>query len=150
MRRRVDAIRATLGRGSARRAGSVAAHARSCAGVTFTALVARAVRPRGSCRRSNRRTQGATHTGRTDDTTLSLLRVPAATALRKVPCRTEYQRGILARDDKGEWVVRITGQQGPGVLRSMSEANCFIVLEHGRGEVEAGELVQVQLFDGLT
>ena len=88
--------------------------------------------------------------GRTDDTALPLLRVPAATALRKVPGRTEYQRGILARDAKGEWAVRITGQQGSGVLRSMSEANCFIVLEHGRGKVEAGELVQVQVFDGLA
>ena len=46
--------------------------------------------------------------------------------------------------------MRTTGQQGSGVLRSMSEANCFIVLEHERGTVEAGEPVQVQLFEGLT
>ena len=38
-----------------------------------------------------------------------------------------------------------TGQQGSGVLRSMSEANCFIGLEHGRGSVKAGEQVDVQL-----
>jgi len=31
----------------------------------------------------------------------------------------------------------------------MEEANCFIVLEHERGSVNPGELVQVQLFDGL-
>jgi molybdopterin molybdotransferase len=36
------------------------------------------------------------------------------------------------------------------VLRSMSEANCFIVLEHERGSVKAGEQVQVQLFEGLA
>ena len=59
----------------------------------------------------------------------------AAENLRKVPGRTEYQRGILFRDE-GEWKVRTTGQQGSGVLRSMSEANCFIVLEHERGAVE--------------
>ena len=46
--------------------------------------------------------------------------------------------------------MRATGQQGSGVLRSMSEANCFIVLEHDRGSVQAGEAVQVQLFEGLT
>jgi molybdopterin molybdotransferase len=46
--------------------------------------------------------------------------------------------------------VRTTGQQGSGVLRSMSEANCFIVLEHERGPVQAGEPVQVQLFEGLV
>jgi molybdopterin biosynthesis enzyme len=68
-------------------------------------------------------------------------------ALRKAAGRTEYQRGILLRDD-GEWKVKTTGQQGSGVLRSMSEANCFIVLEHERGKVQAGELVQ--LFDGLA
>ena len=87
--------------------------------------------------------------GRTDDYTIPLLKVPAAQPLRKVPGRTEYQRGILFRED-GDWKVRTTGQQGSGVLRSMSEANCFIVLEHARGRVEAGEPVSVQLFDGLA
>jgi molybdopterin molybdotransferase len=66
--------------------------------------------------------------GRTDDWELPVLQVPSATALRKKPGRTEFQRGILARGDDGRWSVRITGQQGSGVLRSMSEANCFIVL----------------------
>jgi molybdopterin molybdotransferase len=87
--------------------------------------------------------------GRTDDYTIPLLKVPAAQPLRKVPGRTEYQRGVLFRED-GEWKVRTTGQQGSGVLRSMSEANCFIVLGHARGKVEAGEQVSVQLFDGLV
>jgi molybdopterin molybdotransferase len=86
--------------------------------------------------------------GRTDDFALPLLSAVAAEPMRKVPGRTEYQRGIVHRD-AGIWKVRITGQQGSGVLRSMSEANCFVVLEHARGRVEAGEPVQVQLFDGL-
>jgi len=77
------------------------------------------------------------------------LRAHSAAAMRKVPGRTEYQRGILFRD-AGDWKVRITGQQGSGVLRSMAEANCFIVLEHERGAVAAGELVSVQPFDGLV
>jgi len=88
--------------------------------------------------------------GRTDDFAVPLLRVPAAEALRKVPGRTEYQRGVLSRDAAGAYAVRLTGGQGSGVLRSMSEANCFIVLEHGRGKVAAGELVDVQLFEGLS
>jgi molybdopterin molybdotransferase len=88
--------------------------------------------------------------GRTDDWELPVLQVPSATALRKKPGRTEFQRGILARGDDGRWSVRITGQQGSGVLRSMSEANCFIVLEHDRGDVKAGDLVSVQLFEGLA
>jgi molybdopterin molybdotransferase len=88
--------------------------------------------------------------GRTDDCELPVLQVPSATALRKKPGRTEFQRGILARGDDGRWSVRVTGQQGSGVLRSMSEANCFIVLEHDRGDVKAGDLVSVQLFEGLA
>ena len=87
--------------------------------------------------------------GRTGDIALPLVKVISSQAIRKVPGRTEYQRGVLFREGT-EWRVRTTGQQGSGVLRSMSEANCFIVLEHERGTVEAGEPVQVQLFDGLT
>jgi molybdopterin molybdotransferase len=83
------------------------------------------------------------------DPPLPLLRAPTVENLRKVPGRTEYQRGILFRDGD-EWKVRTTGQQGSGVLRSMSEANCFIVLEHERGAVKAGEPVSVQLFEGLA
>ncbi len=86
--------------------------------------------------------------GRTD-LEIPLLKASAAEPLRKVAGRTEYQRGVLFQDG-GAWKVRTTGQQGSGVLRSMSEANCFIVLEHDRGKVAAGEAVQVQLFDGLV
>ena len=87
--------------------------------------------------------------GRTGDYAIPLLKAKAAAPLRKVPGRTEYQRGVLFRE-ASQWKVRTTGQQGSGVLRSMSEANCFIVLEHERGRVEAGEPVSVQLFEGLT
>jgi len=87
--------------------------------------------------------------GRTDDYAVPLLTAVSSVPIRKVPGRTEYQRGILFREGT-EWKVRTTGQQGSGVLRSMSEANCLIVLEHSRGKVEAGEAVQVQLFEGLA
>jgi molybdopterin molybdotransferase len=87
--------------------------------------------------------------GRTGACAPPLLRVPAAQPMRKVPGRTEYQRGILFQED-GEWKARTTGAQGSGVLRSMSEANCFIVLEHERGPVKAGEPVSVQLFEALA
>jgi molybdopterin molybdotransferase len=84
-----------------------------------------------------------------EDAAIPLLKAAAAENLRKVPGRTEYQRGILFKE-QDQWKVRTTGQQGSGVLRSMSEANCFIVLEHERGAVRAGELVSVQLFEGLA
>ncbi|HYX65716.1 MAG TPA: gephyrin-like molybdotransferase Glp [Burkholderiales bacterium] len=87
--------------------------------------------------------------GRSDDYAIPLLQAACAERMRKVPGRTEYQRGILFREE-GTWQVKTTGQQGSGVLRSMSEANCFIVLEHERGTVEPGEPVSVQLFEGLA
>jgi molybdopterin molybdotransferase len=87
--------------------------------------------------------------GRTDDYAIPLLRASAAQNIRKVPGRTEYQRGVLFREN-AEWKARTTGQQGSGVLRSMSEANCFIVLEHERGAVQAGEPVAVQLMEGVA
>jgi molybdopterin molybdotransferase len=87
--------------------------------------------------------------GRSDDYALPLLKAVASQNLRKVAGRTEYQRGVLFKED-GTWKVRATGQQGSGVLRSMAEANCFIVLEHERGKVDAGEPVSVQLMEGLV
>jgi len=80
---------------------------------------------------------------------LPLLQVPCVTPLKKNPGRTEFQRGILFRDG-GRWQVRATGAQGSGILRSMAEANCFIVLEHERGSVNPGDAVSVQLMEGLV
>src|SRR5688572_19821186 len=89
------------------------------------------------------------HLSGREDAPIPLLPAVSAENLRKVPGRTEYQRGVLFKE-QNQWKVRTTGQQGSGVLRSMSEANCFIVLEHERGQVKAGEPVSVQLFEGLA
>jgi molybdopterin molybdotransferase len=79
-----------------------------------------------------------------------LMKARSISAIRKRPGRTEYQRGIVTLGSDGMQEVRITGSQGSGVLRSMSEANCMVVLEHERAEVKAGDLVDVILFDGLV
>ena len=83
------------------------------------------------------------------DTDLPLVRVKSQSAIRKKPGRTEYQRGTLEQKN-GEWTVRLTGAQGSGILRSMSEANCFVVLHHEQGSVNAGDSVDVMLMDGLV
>jgi molybdopterin molybdotransferase len=70
-------------------------------------------------------------------------------AIRKKPGRTEYQRGILSPGPDGRPHVRVTGSQGSGILRSMSEANCAIVIPHAHGNVNAGDEVDVVLFEGL-
>jgi len=69
--------------------------------------------------------------------------------MKKSRGRTEFQRGILFQES-GEWCVRPTGAQGSGVLRSMADADCFIVLEHERETVGAGDTVNVQLMNGLV
>ena len=78
-----------------------------------------------------------------------LLRATCTTRLRKKPGRLEFQRGVYERDASGRYAVRSTGHQGAGVLRSMSEANCFIVLPLEHGDVEPGSEVDVQPFAGL-
>ncbi len=71
-------------------------------------------------------------------------------AIRKRPGRTEFQRGIVSRAADGVWEVRTTGAQGAGILRSLSEANALLVLDHEQGSVAAGDAVTVWLFDGLV
>jgi molybdopterin molybdotransferase len=80
---------------------------------------------------------------------LELVRARSAATIRKKPGRTEYQRGILARAADGQPTVAITGSQGSGILRSMSEANCMVVLHDEQGTVQAGDMVDVLLFEGL-
>ncbi len=85
-----------------------------------------------------------------EEAPLPLLQVRAAMPIRKKPGRTEFQRGILARGADGIQRVRITGSQGSGILRSMSEANCMVVLPPEQGDVAEGDPVEVLLFDGLV
>jgi molybdopterin molybdotransferase len=79
------------------------------------------------------------------------LQARSAAPIRKRPGRTEFQRAIVEpAAEGGGWQVRLTGSQGAGILRSMSEANALLVLGHEQGSVAAGEMVEVWLFDGLV
>ncbi len=84
-----------------------------------------------------------------DTTTPIRLQVRTAERLKMRPGRQDFQRGILERNSEGELVVRSTGNQGSHILSSMSQANCFIILPAESGPVEAGELVEVEPFEGL-
>ena len=74
------------------------------------------------------------------------LQAIAASPIRKIPGRMEFQRGIFSQDESGKWIVHTTGGQGSGILSSMSKANCFIVLPESQGDIDAGYTVQVQPF----
>jgi molybdopterin molybdotransferase len=87
--------------------------------------------------------------GQRDVAPLPTFKVALSAAIRKVPGRTEFQRGILAAGSDGTYSVRTTGDQGSGILSSMSRANCFIILGPDTSNVAIGEMVDVQLLDGL-
>ena len=86
--------------------------------------------------------------GRDPVPVLPSFKVPCTSALKKAPGRTEFQRGVLTQDASGNWSVRVTGEQGSGILRSMAEANCFIILPEAQGNVAAGSMVEVQVMEG--
>ena len=80
---------------------------------------------------------------------IPLVLVQSAEAIRKKSGRTEFQRGVLFRNSEGKLFVKSTGSQGAGILRSMSEANCFMILHHDQGNIAPGDWVDVEIFDGL-
>ena len=82
------------------------------------------------------------------DTKPKRFAVPCVSELKKRPGRTEYQRGHLFYD--GDILkVESTGQQGSGILSSMSRGDCFIVLPDECDGVIAGSMVEVEPFFGL-
>ena len=86
--------------------------------------------------------------GQTEPATV-MFQVPVSGRLKKRPGRMEFQRGILERQPDGGLIVHGTGDQGSGILSTMSRANCFIILPDECADVEAGALVYVQPFEGL-
>lgn len=75
-------------------------------------------------------------------------RVTCTETIRKLTGRREFPRGVLYQED-GQWKVKLSGNQGSGVLRSMVEANCFIILPEDGNSVAVGDMVDVQPFEGL-
>ena len=87
--------------------------------------------------------------GQTRVAPLPTLKVTCTSPIKKSPGRTEFQRGILSQGTDGQWTVRTTGDQGSGILSSMSQADCFIILPTDQGNIAAGAVVDVQMLEGL-
>lgn len=81
---------------------------------------------------------------------IPLLEATCPEPLRKKPGRVEYFRAVLTRDADGVLRVRPTGRTGSGLLHTMNDANCLIVLPEQSGSLEAGSIVPVQPFFGLV
>lgn len=75
--------------------------------------------------------------------------VKTSNDLKKTIGRMDFQRGYLHNNEHGELVVSTTSQQGSHITTSFNQANCFILLEAERGNVQKGELVNVELFDKI-
>lgn len=91
----------------------------------------------------------ATLTGQTTRIMPLRQRARALEPLKKSPGRLDFQRAIVSRGDDGELQVRSTGAQGSHVFSSFALANCFVVLERDRGNVAAGEWVEIEAFNTL-
>ncbi|MGL5948447.1 MAG: molybdopterin molybdotransferase MoeA [Aeromonas sp.] len=76
------------------------------------------------------------------------LRARAASTFKKAPGRLDFQRGIARHSAEGLDVVT-TGSQDSAVFSSLSQANCYVVLERERGAVAVGEWVTVELFSAV-
>ncbi|MEJ2692288.1 MAG: molybdopterin molybdotransferase MoeA [Candidatus Thiodiazotropha sp.] len=70
--------------------------------------------------------------------------------IRKRPGRFEFLRGELRQTETGDYSVAGLGQQGSGILTSMSRGNCFILLDADCDGVKPGERVMVQPFATLV
>lgn len=70
--------------------------------------------------------------------------------LRKRPGRVEYQRGTYHLNEHNDYVVTKTGEQGSGILRSMSDANCFIFLPMDSNGISKGDKVEIWPFDSFV
>lgn len=78
-----------------------------------------------------------------------LVRAIASEPLRSRSGRTEFSRGITTLGAGGQLEVRTTGSQGSGILSSMVQANCLIVIEEAVDLVRPGDAVWVQPFADL-
>ena len=69
--------------------------------------------------------------------------------LAKKPGRTEFVRGILWHDQNGDLWVKPHSQQGSGVLRSMSEADCLVTLDAFASQIHHGDFVDILALNAL-
>ncbi|MBN6065698.1 molybdopterin molybdotransferase MoeA [Aggregatibacter actinomycetemcomitans] len=73
----------------------------------------------------------------------------AAVNLKKAPGRLDFQRGYYQLNAQGQLEVQPVGFQGSHLFSSFVKSNCFIVLEQERGNVTAGETVNIEPFNDL-
>jgi molybdopterin molybdotransferase len=67
-------------------------------------------------------------------------------SIRNSDGRRIFARVVVARKDN-EYVARLTGSQGSGILTSMAKANGLAIIPEDATEVKSGERVEVMMLD---
>ncbi len=70
-------------------------------------------------------------------------RMPGKRGLR------HFHRGVAEIGADGRLVVRLTGDQGSGISRSLVQANCLVIVPEDRDGIEDGGAVEILRFPGL-
>ena len=76
-----------------------------------------------------------------------LLQARSSEILRKKPGHTQYQLGTVFTAPDGNLQVCTTSVQGSDQISSLARANGLIVLRHEQGDVTAGDVVEILMFD---
>ncbi len=66
--------------------------------------------------------------------------------IKKKSGRRHFNRGFFSVKD-GKVYVSTTGDQGSGILRSMNEANCYLIVDEETTSIKSGNKVKIELFD---
>ena len=74
----------------------------------------------------------------------------AACDINKRPGRADYQRGIYFRDEAGTLLVKPIAKQGSGIMSSITQANCYLVLAQDCAGITQGQPVTIQPFNTLA
>ncbi|HMA34422.1 MAG TPA: gephyrin-like molybdotransferase Glp [Chloroflexia bacterium] len=76
-----------------------------------------------------------------------VLQVRATEAIPNTSGREHYIRAVVTRTATGEYEARSTGEQGSGILTSLTQANAMLIVEETRTLVQPGDMVRAIMLD---
>ncbi|MBC3765281.1 molybdopterin molybdotransferase MoeA [Neptunicella marina] len=69
--------------------------------------------------------------------------------VQKRPGRADFQRGVYWLNENGEIMAKALPRQSSGVMSSVTQANCYLILEQDSGDKQAGQRVKIQPFNAM-
>ena len=77
--------------------------------------------------------------------TLPLVQATTTAKIYKRSGRADYQRAVYTVNNNGQYDVAPLPRQGSGIMTSITQANCLIVLAQHQGNLPSGSQVSIQL-----